>query len=74
MPKANGALLRAAALMPRSAAEAVSRAMGTDKLMTQVDHGARAAYEERVTKSGGEAAAEATPEAADPAASEERTA
>ncbi len=51
VPKANGALLRAAALMPRAAAEGVSRAMGTDKLMTQVDHGARAAYEERAAKS-----------------------
>jgi NAD(P)-dependent dehydrogenase (short-subunit alcohol dehydrogenase family) len=55
VPKANGALLRAGALMPRAASEAVSRAMGTDKLMTQVDHAARAAYEDRVTHSTGEA-------------------
>jgi NAD(P)-dependent dehydrogenase (short-subunit alcohol dehydrogenase family) len=51
VPKSNGALLRAAALMPRSAAEAVGRAMGTDKLMTEVDHTARAAYEERAAHS-----------------------
>ncbi len=51
VPKSNGALLRAAALMPRGAAEAVARAMGTDKLMTEVDHGARAAYEERAAHS-----------------------
>jgi NAD(P)-dependent dehydrogenase (short-subunit alcohol dehydrogenase family) len=51
VPKANGALLRAGALMPRAAAEAVARAMGTDKLMTEVDHGARAAYEARAAKS-----------------------
>jgi NAD(P)-dependent dehydrogenase (short-subunit alcohol dehydrogenase family) len=53
VPKANGALLRGSALMPRAAAEAISRAMGTDKLMTEVDHGARAAYEDRAAHSGG---------------------
>jgi hypothetical protein len=56
VPKSNGAILRAAALMPRAAAEWVGRAMGTDKLMTEVDHAARAAYEERAAHStGGEA-------------------
>ena len=59
VPKANGALLRAGALMPRRAAEAVSRAMGTDKLMTEVDHGARAAYEERAAHSSSESGEEA---------------
>ncbi len=54
VPKANGALIRSAALMPRSAAEWVGRAMGTDKLMTEVDHGARRAYEERAAQSRGE--------------------
>jgi NAD(P)-dependent dehydrogenase (short-subunit alcohol dehydrogenase family) len=54
VPKSNGALLRAASLMPRSAAEAVGRAMGTDKLMTEVDHAARAAYEERAAHSTGD--------------------
>jgi NAD(P)-dependent dehydrogenase (short-subunit alcohol dehydrogenase family) len=56
VPKSNGALLRVAALMPRSAAEWVGRAMGTDKLMTQVDHGARAAYEDRAQQSTGDRA------------------
>jgi NAD(P)-dependent dehydrogenase (short-subunit alcohol dehydrogenase family) len=56
VPKSNGALLRVAALMPRSAAEWVGRAIGADKLMTEVDHGARAAYEERVAHSTGEGA------------------
>jgi hypothetical protein len=51
VPKSNGALIRSAALMPRSAAEWVGRTMGTDKLMTEVDHGARAAYEERAKRS-----------------------
>ncbi|MFT3862723.1 MAG: SDR family oxidoreductase [Solirubrobacterales bacterium] len=73
VPKANGALLRAAALMPRAASEWVARTMGTDKLMTEVDHGARAAYEERVTHSGGEGTSEAKPEAATEGAAEERT-
>lgn len=54
VPKSNGAILRAAALMPRSAAEWVGRAMGTDKLMTEVDHAARAAYEERAAHSTGD--------------------
>jgi NAD(P)-dependent dehydrogenase (short-subunit alcohol dehydrogenase family) len=51
VPKSNGALLRVGSLMPRAAAEAVGRAMGTDKLMTEVDHAARAAYEERAAHS-----------------------
>ncbi len=59
VPKANGALLRAASLMPRAAAEWVGRTMGTDKLMTEVDHGARAAYEERAARSKGAPASEA---------------
>jgi NAD(P)-dependent dehydrogenase (short-subunit alcohol dehydrogenase family) len=54
VPKSNGALLRGAALMPRSAAEWVARKMGTDKLMTEVDHNARAAYEERAAHSTGD--------------------
>jgi hypothetical protein len=56
VPKSNGALLRGAYLMPRAAAEWVGRTMGTDKLMTEVDHGARTAYEDRVTHSGGDGA------------------
>ena len=70
VPKSNGALLRGASLMPRAAAEWVGRAMGTDKLMTEVDHGARAAYEERVAHSGGDHAPadEGAPAAEDHAA------
>jgi NAD(P)-dependent dehydrogenase (short-subunit alcohol dehydrogenase family) len=60
VPKSNGALLRSANLMPRAAAEWVGRAMGTDKLMTEVDEGARADYEARVTRSGGEGKADDT--------------
>jgi NAD(P)-dependent dehydrogenase (short-subunit alcohol dehydrogenase family) len=73
VPKSNGALLRGAYLMPRAAAEWIGRTMGTDKLMTEVDHGARAAYEDRVAHSGGDGEgapdAEAAPAAEDRAAS-----
>jgi short-subunit dehydrogenase len=51
VPKSNAALIRSAALMPRAAAEWVGRTMGTDKLMTEVDHVARASYEERAAHS-----------------------
>jgi NAD(P)-dependent dehydrogenase (short-subunit alcohol dehydrogenase family) len=71
VPKSNGALLRGAYLMPRAAAEWVGRTMGTDKLMTQVDHGARAAYEDRVTHSGGDHAP-AGESAAEPARATEK--
>ncbi len=51
VPKANAALLRVGAVLPRSWREWVARAMGTDKLMTEVDHSKRRAYEERAAKS-----------------------
>ena len=59
VPRANGALLRMGALMPRRASECVARLMGMDKLMFEVDHGARAAYEERAAKSVPSAKADA---------------
>jgi NAD(P)-dependent dehydrogenase (short-subunit alcohol dehydrogenase family) len=75
VPKANGALIRSGALMPRAAAEWLTRAMGTDKLMTEVDHGARAAYEERAARSASaEAPAGAkAEEKVEPSPAEERT-
>jgi NAD(P)-dependent dehydrogenase (short-subunit alcohol dehydrogenase family) len=54
VPKSNGAMIRGTALLPRATAEWIGRAMGTDKLMTEVDHGARAAYEERAADSVGD--------------------
>jgi short-subunit dehydrogenase len=51
VPKSNGALIRSTSLLPRAAAEWIGRAMGTDKLMTEVDHTARAAYEDRAAHS-----------------------
>jgi len=51
VPRANGALFKFVALLPRGAREALGRFMKVDKLMTEVDHGARRAYEERAAHS-----------------------
>jgi NAD(P)-dependent dehydrogenase (short-subunit alcohol dehydrogenase family) len=51
VPRANGALFKLVALLPRGAREALGRLMKVDKLMTEVDHGARRAYEERAATS-----------------------
>jgi NAD(P)-dependent dehydrogenase (short-subunit alcohol dehydrogenase family) len=69
VPRANGALFKVLSLLPRGAREALGRAMKVDKLMLEVDHGARRAYEERVASSapsedGESKAAGATREAA----------
>lgn len=61
VPRANGALFKAVALLPRGAREALGRLMKADKLMTEVDHGARRAYEERAAASEPGAAAPAEP-------------
>ena len=66
VPRANGALYRFLQLWPRSWREALGRAMGIDKLMTEVDHGARRAYEDRAAASNG-AADEPTSSAEAPA-------
>jgi NAD(P)-dependent dehydrogenase (short-subunit alcohol dehydrogenase family) len=58
IPRANGALLKTGSLLPRAAREWVGRAMGTDKLMTEVDHEARRSYEERAAHSEGERGAD----------------
>jgi NADP-dependent 3-hydroxy acid dehydrogenase YdfG len=51
VPRANGALFKIVALLPRAAREALGRLMKVDKLMTEVDHAARGAYEDRVAHS-----------------------
>jgi NAD(P)-dependent dehydrogenase (short-subunit alcohol dehydrogenase family) len=51
VPKSNGALYKFLQLLPRGAREALGRAMKVDKLMLEVDHGARRAYEERAAAS-----------------------
>lgn len=47
VPRANGALYKFLTLLPRGAREGLGRLMKIDKLMFEVDHGARRAYEER---------------------------
>jgi NAD(P)-dependent dehydrogenase (short-subunit alcohol dehydrogenase family) len=59
VPRANGALFRITQLLPRTWREALGRAMKVDKLMLEVDHGARRAYEERAA--AGEPNLPATP-------------
>lgn len=51
VPRANGVLYKILSPLPRSWREALGRAMKVDKLMTEVDHGARQAYENRAAKS-----------------------
>ena len=47
VPRANGGLFKFMQLLPRTWREGLGRAMKVDKLMLEVDHGARRAYEER---------------------------
>ncbi len=51
VPRANAVMTRFSVLLPRRAGEAVARLMKADKLMFEVDHGARRAYEERAAAS-----------------------
>jgi NAD(P)-dependent dehydrogenase (short-subunit alcohol dehydrogenase family) len=51
VPRVNGTLFKLVALLPRGAREGLGRLMKVDKLMTEVDHGARHAYEERAAHS-----------------------
>jgi NADP-dependent 3-hydroxy acid dehydrogenase YdfG len=51
VPRENGAFFKIVSLLPRGAREALGRLMKVDKLMTEVDHGARHAYEQRVAES-----------------------
>jgi NAD(P)-dependent dehydrogenase (short-subunit alcohol dehydrogenase family) len=64
VPRANGAMYKVVSLLPRGAREALGRAMKLDKLMLEVDHGARRAYEERAAKSEPAFEPETTPEKA----------
>jgi NAD(P)-dependent dehydrogenase (short-subunit alcohol dehydrogenase family) len=51
VPRSNAIMTRVSALLPRRAGEAIARLMKADKLMFEVDHGARRAYEERAAAS-----------------------
>jgi NAD(P)-dependent dehydrogenase (short-subunit alcohol dehydrogenase family) len=63
IPRENGAFFKLVSLLPRRTREAIGRLMKLDKLMTEVDHGARHAYEERAAGSPqGESATAATAE------------
>ncbi|MBA3864904.1 MAG: SDR family oxidoreductase [Solirubrobacterales bacterium] len=64
VPKANGVLYKVLTLLPRGAREGMGRLMKVDKLMFEVDHGARRAYEERAAAS--EPSAEGAPAAESP--------
>lgn len=59
VPRSNGGLYKFMQLMPRKVREAMGRAMKVDKLMFEVDHNARRAYEERAAHS--EPSAEGAP-------------
>jgi NAD(P)-dependent dehydrogenase (short-subunit alcohol dehydrogenase family) len=50
VPKANAVIYKVLSVWPRKAREAVGRLMKIDKLMTEVDHGTRTAYEDRIAK------------------------
>jgi NAD(P)-dependent dehydrogenase (short-subunit alcohol dehydrogenase family) len=51
VPRENGVLFKLLANLPRTWREALGRLMKVDKLMTEVDHGARRHYEERAAAS-----------------------
>jgi NAD(P)-dependent dehydrogenase (short-subunit alcohol dehydrogenase family) len=54
VPRANGVMFKVISMLPRPAREWIGRAMGVDKLMIDVDHGARRGYEERAAQSKSE--------------------
>jgi NADP-dependent 3-hydroxy acid dehydrogenase YdfG len=50
VPKRIGMTIRFAGLMPRRVAEAIGRAMGTDRILADADRAARAEYERRAAQ------------------------
>jgi len=66
VPKHNAVMTWLGAVLPRPVGEAIARLMKADKLMFEVDHGARRSYEQRAAESepGGEEAPTANPEPA----------
>jgi short-subunit dehydrogenase len=69
VPRYNAAMTRIGFLLPRSWRDALARLMKADKLMLEVDHGSRRAYEERASRddmAGGSAPAEQAGEQAEP--------
>jgi NAD(P)-dependent dehydrogenase (short-subunit alcohol dehydrogenase family) len=77
VPKSIGAVIRSQALVPRRAAEAVARMLGSHEALTQPDSAARAAYDARLTQTiaGSGSGAETAPGApAGPSSAQEREA
>jgi NAD(P)-dependent dehydrogenase (short-subunit alcohol dehydrogenase family) len=64
VPRANGVMFKTISMLPRPAREWLGRAMGVDKLMTEVDHGSRRSYEERAARSKSAESVEAGRDAA----------
>jgi short-subunit dehydrogenase len=62
VPRSNGVLFKVVQTLPRRAREAIGRFFGVHKLMTEVDHGTRRAYEERASRSKGDGEEAAEPE------------
>jgi NAD(P)-dependent dehydrogenase (short-subunit alcohol dehydrogenase family) len=60
VPRSNAIMTRVSVLLPRRAGETIARLMKADKLMFDVDHGARRAYEERAAASEPSATGEPT--------------
>ena len=54
VPRVNGVLFKLISNLPRTWREGIGRLMKVNKLMTQVDHGARREYEERAATSRSE--------------------
>jgi NAD(P)-dependent dehydrogenase (short-subunit alcohol dehydrogenase family) len=66
VPKHNAVMTWLGAVLPRPVGEAIARLMKADRLMFEVDHGARRSYEQRAAESepSGEGASTANPEPA----------
>jgi NAD(P)-dependent dehydrogenase (short-subunit alcohol dehydrogenase family) len=64
VPRANGVMFKTVSMLPRAAREWFGRAMGVDRLMTEVDHGSRRTYEERAARSKSAESVEAERDAA----------
>jgi NAD(P)-dependent dehydrogenase (short-subunit alcohol dehydrogenase family) len=64
VPRANGVMFKTVSMLPRPAREWLGRAMGVDRLMTEVDHGSRRSYEERAARSKSAESVEAGRDAA----------
>lgn len=58
VPRSNGVMFKIVQILPRRTREAIGRLFGIHKLMTEPDHQARRAYEERAARSRAEGSEE----------------